>query len=209
MCPPALEGEPELLKQAQAGDAGAFETLVRPHLGLFQAVIQRILGNESETQDALQDALLSMYRELASFAGASAFSTWAYRVCVNQALMHRRKRVRRREDALEDLMPRFQDDGHPIPGENLLELSEEAEALVKVERSELRERIQAGLGRLSDDQRAVFVLRDLEGWDTDDIALRLGISRELVRQRLHRARLALRSLLADFMEGASAPGGRA
>ncbi len=209
MCPPALEGEPQLLKQAQAGDAGAFEALVKPHLGLFMAVIQRILGNESESQDALQDALLSMYRELSSFSGASAFSTWAYRVCVNQALMHRRKRVRRREDALEDLMPRFQDDGHPIPGENLLELSEESEALVNVERSELRARIQAGLGRLSDDQRAVFVLRDLEGWDTDEIAQRLGITRELVRQRLHRARLALRTLLADYMGDAASQGGRA
>ena len=194
---------------AQAGDAGAFEALVKPHLGLFMAVIQRILGNESESQDALQDALLSMYRELSSFSGASAFSTWAYRVCVNQALMHRRKRVRRREDALEDLMPRFQDDGHPIPGENLLELSEESEALVNVERSELRARIQAGLGRLSDDQRAVFVLRDLEGWDTEEIAERLGITRELVRQRLHRARLALRALLADFMEDAASQEGRA
>jgi RNA polymerase sigma-70 factor (ECF subfamily) len=202
---PALEGEELLVAAARKGDAAAFEALVKPHLGLFLRVIERILGNEAESQDALQDALLSMYRELASFSGASAFSTWGYRVCANQALMHRRKRVRRREDAIEDLMPRFQDDGHPMPGENLLELSEAAEALVNVERNELRERIQAGLDSLSDDQRAVFVLRDLEGWDTEDIAKRLGISRELVRQRLHRARLALRVLLADFVQGAAAP----
>ncbi len=206
MCPPAIEGEDALVASARAGDASAFDALVRPHLGLFLRVIERILGNEAEAQDALQDALLAMYRELASFSGASAFSTWGYRVCANQALMHRRKRIRRREDAIEDLMPRFQDDGHPIPGENLLELSEASEALVSVERKELRERIQSGLESLSDDQRAVFVLRDLEGWDTDDIARRLGISRELVRQRLHRARLALRALLADFVQGAPAPG---
>ncbi|HJW08252.1 MAG TPA: sigma factor, partial [Holophagaceae bacterium] len=144
MCPPAIEGEDALLAAARAGDAGAFEALVRPHLGLFLRVIVRILGNEAEGQDALQDALLAMYRELAGFSGASAFSTWGYRVCANQALMHRRKRVRRREDAIEDLMPRFHDDGHPMAGENLLELSEDAEALVHVERKELRERIQAG-----------------------------------------------------------------
>ena len=200
--------EADLLKAATSGDASAFDALVRPHLGLFLRVIERILGNEAESQDALQDALLAMYRELASFSGASAFSTWGYRVCANQALMYRRKRVRRREDGLEDLMPRFMDDGHPIPGENLVELSEAAEALVMVERKELRERIQSGLESLSDDQRAVFVLRDLEGWDTDDIARRLGISRELVRQRLHRARLALRVLLADFVQKATTPGGR-
>ena len=201
MCPPVIEGEAELLTRAKAGDAEAFEGLVRPHLGLLLRVIQRILGNEAESQDALQDALIAMYRELQGFAGASAFSTWAYRVCANQALMHRRKRVRRREDGLEDLMPRFADDGHPMPGDSFLPVSEDAVALAHVERQELRTRIQTGLALLSDDQRAVFVLRDLEGWDTEDIAQRLGITRELVRQRLHRARLALRTLLLDFVGG--------
>jgi len=195
--------EPEeggLLRAAQAGDAQAFDGLVRPHLGLFFRVIVRILGNEAEAQDALQDALLAMYRELGSFAGHSRFSTWGYRVCANQALMHRRKRVRRREDAIDDLMPRFADDGHHME-DGSLEWSQEAEALDIAARNELKARIQSGLERLSDDQRAVFVLRDLEGWDTDEIAARLGITRDLVRQRLHRARLALRALLADFTGG--------
>ncbi|HET8714542.1 MAG TPA: sigma-70 family RNA polymerase sigma factor [Holophagaceae bacterium] len=196
-----------LLRAAQGGDAQAFDDLVRPHLGLFFRVIVRILGNEAEAQDALQDALLAMYRELGSFAGNSRFSTWGYRVCANQALMHRRKRMRRREDAIEDLMPRFGDDGHQME-DGLLEWSQEAEALDHVATNELRARIATGLERLSDEQRAVFVLRDLEGWDTDEIAERLGISRDLVRQRLHRARLALRSLLSDFM-GSLGKGGRA
>ena len=192
--------ESQLLRAAQGGDAGAFDALVRPHLGLFFRVIVRILGNEAEAQDALQDALLAMYRELGSFAGSSRFSTWGYRVCANQALMHRRKRIRRREDAIEDLMPRYADDGHHME-DGSLEWSQEAEALDTAARHELKARILGGLERLSDEQRAVFVLRDLEGWDTDDIAARLGISRDLVRQRLHRARLALRALLADFTGG--------
>lgn len=192
--------EGQLLRAAQGGDAGAFDALVRPHLGLFFRVIVRILGNEAEAQDALQDALLAMYRELGGFAGNSRFSTWGYRVCANQALMHRRKRVRRREDAIEDLMPRYADDGHHME-DGSLEWSQEADALDTAARHELKARILGGLERLSDEQRAVFVLRDLEGWDTDDIAARLGISRDLVRQRLHRARLALRALLADFTGG--------
>ena len=196
----AAESESQLVQAARGGDAAAFDALVRPHLGLFFRVIVRILGNDAEAQDALQDALLAMYRELGSFAGGSRFSTWGYRVCANQALMHRRKRVRRREDAIEDLMPRFADDGHHME-DGSLEWSQEADALDNAARNELKARIQAGLGRLSDDQRAVFVLRDLEGWDTDEIAARLGISRDLVRQRLHRARLALRALLADFVGG--------
>ncbi|HJW44820.1 MAG TPA: sigma-70 family RNA polymerase sigma factor [Geothrix sp.] len=191
-------GEAELIQASIGGDSAAFEALVRPHLGMLFRVIERILGNEAESQDALQDALLTLHRELPGFQGASKFSTWAYRICVNQALMARRKRVRRREDGIEDLMPRFGDDGHLIKQDTRLDWSEDAEALMKVEQDELKARVRAGLDRLSDDQRAVFVLRDLEGWNTDEIAEHLGITRELVRQRVHRARLALRALLPEF-----------
>ena len=194
----ASPSEAALVQAAATGDPEAFETLVRPHLGMLFRVIDRILGNEAESQDALQDALLTILRELPGFQGASKFSTWAYRICVNQALMARRKRVRRREDAIEDLMPRFADDGHHKDVDLLLEWSEDAEALMKVEQEELKAKVRMGLDRLSDDQRAVFVLRDLEGWDTDEISRHLGITRELVRQRVHRARLALRALLPEF-----------
>ena len=112
--------------------------------------------------------------------------------------MARRKRVRRREDAIEDLMPRFGDDGHHMSEDVVLDWSEDAEALAMVQQEELKSRVRAGLDRLSDDQRAVFVLRDLEGWNTEEIADHLGITRELVRQRVHRARLALRALLPEF-----------
>jgi len=190
--------EASLVQAAAQGDPVAFEALVRPHLGMLFRVIDRILGNEAESQDALQDALLTIHRELPGFQGASKFSTWAYRICVNQALMARRKRVRRREDAIEGLMPHFQGEGHQMSVDTVLDWSVEAEALMKVERSELKARVRAGLDRLSDDQRAVFVLRDLEGWNTDEIARHLGIPRELVRQRVHRARLALRALLPEF-----------
>ncbi len=187
-----------LVLAAVQGDPEAFEALVRPHLGMLFRVIDRILGNEAESQDALQDALLTLHRELPGFLGASKFSTWAYRICVNQALMARRKRVRRREDAIEDLMPRFGDEGHHMSVDTILGWSEDAEAPMQVEQEELQARVRAGLDRLSDDQRAVFVLRDLEGWNTEEIAHHLGITRELVRQRVHRARLALRSLLPEF-----------
>ena len=193
-----IRPEAALVLTAAQGDPVAFEALVRPHLGMLFRVIDRILGNEAESQDALQDALLTIYRELPGFQGASKFSTWAYRICVNQALMTRRKRVRRREDAIEEFMPRFGDEGHHMNVDTTLDWSEEAEALMKVEQEELKARVRAGLDRLSDDQRAVFVLRDLEGWNTEEIAQHLGITRELVRQRVHRARLALRALLPEF-----------
>jgi RNA polymerase sigma-70 factor (ECF subfamily) len=79
--------------------------------------------------------------------------------------------------------------------------SQDALALVAVESEQVRSKIREGLNQLSDEQRAVFILRDLEGMDTDEVAHVLGISRGLVRQRLHRARLGLRGVLDAFMSG--------
>lgn len=195
------EAESGWLENARRGDADAFRALVEPHLGMFQAVIQRILQDPADTQDALQEALLAMHQQLDRFEGKSRFSTWGYRICVNEALMLRRSRTRRREDAMEDFLPRFHGDGHHSEVEAFFDLGQAAEALHMAESAQLRAKVLEGLDRLSDDQRAVFVLKDLEDWDSEDIARHLGISRELVRQRLHRARLGMRGFLARFLEG--------
>lgn len=195
----ATESEMELVLQATAGDPEAFRALVEPHLSMFQAGIYRILQDHQDTQDALQEALLTLFRQIRQFQGNSKFSTWAYRVCINEALMFRRSRIRRREDLLDDFLPHFDPDGHHMDANGLR--TWDPEALRAVERRQLREKIQEGLGRMSDEQRAVFVLRDLEGMDTGEIAKRLGITRDLVRQRLHRARLGLRGLLDPFVSG--------
>ncbi len=193
--------EAELITRSIAGDGEAYGALVEPYLGLFSAGIQRILQDTLDTQDALQEALLSIFTELHRFQGKSKFSTWGYRVCLNEALMLRRSRIRRREDTIEDFLPHFTPDGHHMGKEGLKDLSQEATALERVEEEQVRERVKEGLNRLSDEQRAVFVLRDLEGMDTEEVATMLGISRGLVRQRLHRARLGLRGVLSPFLSG--------
>ena len=198
MIPPQ---EAELLVRARGGDPEAFRALVEPHLGMFQAVIHRILLDPQDTQDALQEALLTMHQQLARFEEKSRFSTWGYRVCVNEALMLRRSRGRRREDFLEDFSPRFRDEGHHKQVETVLDRVQEPEAHVMAEGQQVRAKVMEGLGTLSDDQRAVFVLKDLEDWSTEEIAAHLGISRELVRQRLHRARVGRRGFLQRFAKG--------
>ncbi len=190
--------EKKLLAAASAGDGEAFSALVQPSLGMFYAAISRILGEPADAQDALQEALLSIHLELGKFEGKSKFSTWAYRICVNEALMLRRSRMRKREDSVENFQPRFKDDGHLMDTDSVLAWSQDAEALEMAERLQLRAKVVEGLDLLSDEQRAVFVLKDLEGWDTEDIAMHLGISRDLVRQRLHRARLGLRGHLGAY-----------
>lgn len=196
--------ESELIARSIGGDGEAFGALVQPYLGLFSAGIQRILQDQLDTQDALQEALLSIFTQLHRFQGKSKFSTWGYRVCLNEALMLRRSRIRRREDTIEDFLPHFTPEGHHMGKEGLKDLSQEATALEQVETEQVRQKVKEGLNRLSDEQRAVFVLRDLEDMDTEEVASMLGISRGLVRQRLHRARLGLRGVLSPFL----AAGGR-
>ncbi len=191
--------EAALIEASLTGDGGAFGSLVEPYLGLFYAGIHRILQDPLDSQDALQEALMSIHRELGRFLGKSKFSTWAYRICINEALMLRRSKIRRREDTIEDFMPRFTPDGHQMHSDKLRDWSQDANALTLVEQQQVREKIREGLTRLSDDQRAVFIMRDLEGMDTDEVARALGISRGLVRQRLHRARLGLRGVLEQFV----------
>ena len=193
--------ENDLIARAQEGDGDAFSSLVGPYLGLFFAGIQRILQDTLDAQDALQEALMSIHGELPRFQGKSKFSTWAYRICINEALMLRRSRIRRREDNIEDFLPRYSPEGHLINSERMRDWSQDALALVTVESDQVRTKIREGLSRLSDEQRAVFILRDMEGMDTEEVAKKLGISRGLVRQRLHRARLGLRGVLDAFMTG--------
>lgn len=98
--------ESHLIAGILAGNREAFAVLVRPYLGLFTTGIHRILQDGHDTQDALEEALLSIHAELHHFMGRSKFSTWAYRICLNEALMLRRSRMRRREADIEDFVPR-------------------------------------------------------------------------------------------------------
>ncbi len=194
--------ETQLIERAIAGDGDAFGLLVEPYLGLFAAGIQRILQDSQDTQDALQEALLTIYKQLHRFEGKSKFSTWAYRVCLNEALMARRSKVRRREDAFEEFLPHETPDGHHMGREGLKDMSQDSDAFEKVEEAQIREKVKAGLDQLNSEQREVFVLRDLEGLETEEVAEMLGISRGLVRQRLHRARLGLRTYLQPLLSPA-------
>jgi RNA polymerase sigma-70 factor (ECF subfamily) len=192
--------EEQLIRMAAQGDADAFGDLVRPHLALFHNGINRILGNTADSQDALQDALIGMYRDLPAFEGRSRFSSWAYKVCIHSALMHRRSRGRNPEPAdLPGLGP-FDEGGHHLERRGP-EWQVEAEAHGLVEKREMRQCLLAALDELPDGHRDVFVLKDLEDWETGDIARHLGLEPAAVRQRLHRARVLVQARLRTFVQG--------
>jgi len=200
---PTDAAEAELLLRAAAGDSEAFEALVLPHLPLFHHGILRILGNTADAQDALQNALLAIYQDLAAFQARSRFSSWAYRICINAALMFRRSKARFREDSMDECsgLGRFDDRGHHLDTRDSLRWSEEAQALAEAERRQMRECLVAALDALPEGQRVVFVLKDLEDWSTEEIAEQLAQSPATVRQRLHRARLQVQERLRLHVQG--------
>lgn len=199
----ATLSEIDLIQRAAQGDSDAFGALVQPHLALFHNGIHRILGNSSDSQDALQDALMSIHRDLPRFEGRSRFSSWGYKICVNAALMFRRSRVRihdmERSDTLA-LGP-FDERGHHLETDHRPEWQVEAQAHGLVEQQEMRACLNRALDELPDSQRLVFVLKDLEDWDMEDIARHLQLAPGTVRQRLHRARVLLQARLRAHVLG--------
>lgn len=102
--------EPYLIAETLGGNNEAFDALVRPRLGLFTHGIHRILQDACDTQDALREALLHIRSELSRFQGRMTFSTWAYRICLNQALSLRRTRWQKRGIVPEELITQFGND---------------------------------------------------------------------------------------------------
>jgi len=155
------------------------------------ATARRLLRSEDEAEDAVQEAFLYAARAIDGFAGGSKVSTWLHRILINTALMTLRSRRRRAEEPIEDLLPRFDADGHRIDGT----ASWETPSDVLLERRETRAMVRRCIDRLPDRYRTVLLLRDIEELDTQESADLLGTTANTVKIRLHRARQALRTLL--------------
>ncbi|HSB35669.1 MAG TPA: sigma-70 family RNA polymerase sigma factor [Thermoanaerobaculia bacterium] len=186
------------------GDEEAFEELVRTHAGRMLAVARRFLRCDEDAHDAVQDAFCSAFRSIGSFQGGSSLATWLHRIVVNACLMKLRARARRPEESIEHLLPSFDETGHSRTPYGPWTPEAERNLLSK----ETREAVRAAIGRLPDSYRAVLLLRDIEDLDTDEVAELLGATPNAVKVRLHRARQALRTLLAPTFETAPAEAAR-
>ncbi len=185
----AGDDDASLVARAQAGDGDAFGVLVRRYEARVFRLVRRIVG-EDEAEDALQETFLSAWRALPRFAGASTFSTWIYRIATNAALMRLRKR---RGDTISldapavtagdaDAPPRELVDWGPTPEDALAD-------------AETRAAMDAAIAALPPEQRAAFLLRDVEGVANADAAAALDLSVPAFKARVHRARLFLRDRL--------------
>ena len=183
----------ELVRLSQASDTRAFDELVTRYRDRVFRLSFKILRNEDDAAEALQDAFLSAYRGIKNFKAESTFSTWLYRVATNASLMKYRKR---RDDHVSlEQSQSHQSDPEPIaipdwsrqPLEELLD-------------SETRQVMEDGLSRLPEELRLVFVLRDEDGHSNAEVAEMLNISVAAVKSRLHRARIVLRDRLNRYFQ---------
>jgi RNA polymerase sigma-70 factor (ECF subfamily) len=169
----------DLVSRAQSGRLDAFEELVRRHRPATYRVALRMLGDESDAEDATQDAFVQAWRKLGGFRADAAFSTWMYRIVTNRCL--NMLRARRRTEPLPD------DREAPASRPDRI-----AEARWQVQDLKL------AILRLTPEQRAPLVLRELQGCTYEEIAEALDISIPAVKSRLHRARLELLAAMGSW-----------
>ncbi len=185
-----MELQTEFVDKLRHGDDDAFTRLVREHAPRMLATARRLLHNEDDAQDAVQEAFLSAARAIDGFAGDAKLSTWLHRIVVNAALMKMRARRRRPEEPIDDLLPRFDAEGSWSGRADTLE---PCDALLA--RRETRATVRRSIDRLPERYRTVLLLRDIEELDTQETATLLGTTQNTIKIRLHRARQALRTLL--------------
>jgi RNA polymerase sigma-70 factor, ECF subfamily len=192
-----IPDEAILLARMRAGDDDAFEACVRAYCGRLLVVARRILQNEEDAHDAVQDAFLQAFKGIRAFQAQSRLGTWLHRIVVNAALGRLRTRQRHPERSIEELLPHFGDDEHQINPPSPWKASSETIA----QRQEARELVRSCIGQLPEIYRTVLLLRDIEELETEETAQILQTSPGVVKTRLHRARQALRSLLDPHFRG--------
>ncbi|HTA21977.1 MAG TPA: sigma-70 family RNA polymerase sigma factor [Terriglobales bacterium] len=192
-------GEPRneeaLIRRIREGEQELFYELIRPYERRVFAATLAILRNESDAEDAAQEAVLKAFKHIRQFRAEARFSTWLIQIAVNEARMRRRKQqavvmepMVDQRDEEGDYTPRDFADWREIPSETL-------------ERAEVRQKLAEALSSLGQKYREVFILRDMQQLSIEDTAKALGISVPSVKTRLLRARLMLRDLLAPGLGG--------
>ena len=190
-----------LLPKLQQGDRQAYTQLVKQLHGNMLAVARSMLGH-GEAEEAVQDAWLSVYRNVSKFEGRSSLKTWITRIVINECRMRLRKAGREinldmTAEEQEALSQRFRADGHWQPGPLAWDFHTPEQIL---EESDLRDCMEKNLVRMAPSQRLVLELRDIQGLPFDDICNMLDISASNARVLLHRARTLLFGVVEHYQE---------
>jgi RNA polymerase sigma-70 factor (ECF subfamily) len=169
------------------GQTALFEVLMRRHNERIYRAARAIVRDEREAEDVMQQAYVNAYTHLRQFDGRAQFSTWLTRIAVNEAIARAKRRGR--YQSLDEETPGAAESSMPTPHQ----LDPERQAFTR----ELSTLLEAAVDTLPDGHREVFVLRDVEGLSTAEAAESLGVSADVVKTRLSRARAALRRQLFE------------
>ena len=182
--------EMQLVRRAKRGDDQAFEELVRRYDRNVFRIAQHITQNREDAEDVVQEAFLKAYSNLEKFQEQSKFYTWLVRIAVNEALMKLRRRKPERTVSLDEEV-KTEDDSLP---REVADWSPNPEQMYN--QAELRDILTKTIQGLPSGFRTVFVLRDVEGLSTEEVARALGSSEATVRSQISKARVKMR----DFVE---------
>ncbi len=193
--PAAGDGDADLVERARNGDHQAFRAIVERYQGRLFRLAQRVLRDEEQARDAVQEAFLKIYRSLDRFEGRSSLYTWMYRLVMNQCLdLKRRDRSDRFVELEEERRGEEQDGLEMAPAGGSTGLGDpEAE----LQRSEIRSFVQKAVDELPEEARRTFLLREVDGLSYAEIAKSLRIPKGTVMSRLHYARKRLRAALLE------------
>lgn len=174
----------EVVEHVRAGQAALFEVLMRRHNQRIYRVARAILGNDTEAEDVMQETYVRAYLHLDQFANRARFTTWLTKIAVHEALARARKSGRMEsldsEDTPEFGMRHEPMSNTPTPEEKLFG-------------KQMRALLEAAIDNLPQAYRSIFVMREIEEMSTVETAESLGVTEEVVKTRLHRARAMLQT----------------
>jgi RNA polymerase sigma-70 factor (ECF subfamily) len=183
-----------LVRQLKARDKSAMEELLRRHGAKMFGVAMQLMRNETDAQEVMQDALITVWNKIGSFEGRSAFTSWLYRVTANAGLMKLRKNKKFEQNVpLEDY-----GGDRELP---VLQLADPtANPVTSVTRAELGDHVRAAIDALPEPYRTTVLLSDVEEMSMEEVAAAMDVSVPAVKSRLHRGRLALRKALTPYLK---------
>jgi RNA polymerase sigma-70 factor, ECF subfamily len=187
--------EAELITRILAGQKELFHDLIQPYERMVYMTAFAIVKNEADAEDCAQGAVVNAYRNLGKFRGHAKFSTWLLTIAVNEARQKLRKTRRASEESLDEVVEGEEKPVSPAPLTDWREIPLEA-----LERKELREALRSAITELPDIYRQIFTLRDIEELNVAETAAALGINENMVKVRLHRARMMLQRRLAPYLK---------
>jgi RNA polymerase sigma-70 factor, ECF subfamily len=187
--------ESDIIARICAGEKELFHTLIRPYERTVYVTALSLLKSEAEAEDAAQDAVVKAFRYLNTFRSDSRFSTWLISITLNEARSRLRKANRVAVESLDEYQEEHEGDFTPALLTDWREIPSEA-----LERRELQATLRTAVEALPHIYREVFTLRDLEERDANETAELLGITLNLVKVRLHRARMMLQKRLVPELK---------